>query len=256
MTIIPLPGPAHADLADAGKASAFFPVAGLVIGLLLSGGVRLMTFFWPSAAVAAAATALWIILTAGLHVDGLADLADGLGGGWDRESRLRIMKDSSIGTYGGLAIVILIMMKAVMIYTVSADLNFLCLLLIFTPVAGRCVQVMSIRIFPPAKKEGFGVVFKAGVGTADAAAALIITIIAGSALLGWYALALLAGAVIFALAAGRWISRRLGGLNGDSYGAVCELTELFILIAAGTAGPVGQGWLSPAFMFILNSAGG
>lgn len=246
MTIIPLPGPKHADLSEAGRAAAFFPVVGLVLGLLLWGGAVLSGILWSVPVTAVIVTALWLILTAGLHADGLADLADGLGGGWDIESRLRIMKDSAVGTYGALALGILLLLKAVFIFELAGSAQDFLLMysaLVFVPAGGRCVQVLSIRIFASAKKEGFGVVFKSGVRSIDAVAAVIITLVAGTAVWGLAAAVLTVAAVLFMLVAGGYISRRLGGLNGDSYGAICELSELFLLIVIAAAKPESSGWL-------------
>ena len=249
MTIIPLPGGEHGELQDVGRATVFFPFVGLVIGAILAVSVRLSSMLWSLPVSAAIVTALWAVLTAGLHIDGLADLADGLGGGWDTESRLRIMKDSSIGTYGALAVAILLLMKAVFLFEIAGGsdespvIAVLYPALILVPAAARCAQVLSIRIFPAAKKEGFGAVFKNGVRTRDAAAAVIISAAALTAVWGLMGLVILFSGIIFMLAAGLWIKSRIGGLNGDSYGAVCELTELVLLIIISVIRPEFTGWL-------------
>ncbi len=243
MTIIPVPGLKHADLNEAGRSAVFFPVVGLFIGAVLCGAAYLGGLLWSAAVVSAVVTALWVIITAGMHIDGLADLADGVGGGWDVESRLRIMKDSSIGTYGALAVGILLMLKAVFIYESLTKYNILPVLLL-VPAAARGVQVISIRIFRPAKTEGFGAVFKNGVNTFDAVTAAVFSVAMLTAVWGLQGTAVFGLSVLFMLAAGWWISRRLGGLNGDSYGAVCELSEAFLLITVtvirpGLNGPLG-----------------
>ncbi len=233
LTIIPVPGMKHADLSSAGKSAAFFPIVGLIIGGLLTAAACLSALVWSSAAQAASVTAVWVIITGGLHLDGLADLADGLGGGWDRESRLKIMKDSLIGTYGALAIVIMLLMKAVLLYEISSCAvggRRFYTVLILTPVVGRFCMVLSIRIFKTAKTEGFGYIFKSSVRTIDAAAAAVITALLLFAAWGFAGFIVMAAAVLFMLAAARWISLGIGGLNGDSYGAICELSELFCLL--------------------------
>ncbi|HAK44505.1 MAG TPA: adenosylcobinamide-GDP ribazoletransferase [Spirochaeta sp.] len=255
MTIIPVPGSKHADLSEAGRSAAYFPLVGLVIGLLMWAAARLGLMLWSVPVAAVIVTALWFILTAGMHVDGLADLADGLGGGWDVESRLRIMKDSAIGTYGAVAVGILMLMKTVFIFELagSAAAPLLYAALIVIPAAGRCAQVLSIRIFPPAKKEGFGITFKNGVRNRDAAAAVIITLAVSTAFWGLSGVLILAAAIVFMLAAGAWISNRLGGLNGDSYGAICELSELFLLITVSIIKPGSTGWLQILFKMFTDA---
>ena len=248
LTIIPLPGHRHTDLTEAGKSAAYFPVVGLVIGLLLWAAAYLSGLLWSSAVQAVIVISIWAIITAGMHIDGLADLADGIGGGWDVESRLRIMKDSAIGTYGALAAVILLLMKAVLVYELSnmhngSGMPLLYSALIVVPAAGRSCQVLGIRVFKPAKKEGFGFIFKSGVRSRDAAAAVFASLVAATAFWGWTGAAVFFASVLFMLAAGKWISVRLGGLNGDSYGALCELSELFLLIVISVL-PLSRGWLS------------
>ncbi len=254
MTIIPVPGGSHADLSEAGKSAVFFPLVGLLLGGILVLTVLLSELFWSAIAVSAAVTAVWVVLTAGMHIDGLADLADGLGGGWDVESRLRIMKDSSVGTYGALAVGILLLMKTVLLYELINDTasgsgrQLLFSSLVFIPAAGRGMQVLSIRIFPPAKKEGFGAVFKAGVTVPAAVTAALAVVAAATGFWGLSGAAVSGAAFLFMLAAGKWISLRLGGLNGDAYGAVCELAELFVLAALTIMRPEFSGWLNQLFI--------
>jgi adenosylcobinamide-GDP ribazoletransferase len=261
LTIIPVPGHKYADLPEAGKSSSFFPVVGLVLGLLIWGVFRLGEMIWPMPVIAVVSTALWVVLTGGLHIDGLADLADGIGGGWDIESRLRIMKDSAIGTYGAVAVIILLMMKTVLVYALAGvsaipedsepGLPLIFSALVFIPAGGRCVQVLSIRIFASAKKEGFGIVFKNDVGNRDVIAAILVTLAVATAFWGLSGAALLAASILFMFVCGKWISVRLGGLNGDSYGAICELSELFLLIIISIIKPQFTGWLNPILDWIL-----
>ena len=227
MTFIPFPGYKHADLTAAGKSASFFPVAGLFIGGLLFLTAFAAGRFLSVLPAAAMVTVVWVIITGGLHLDGLADLADGIGGGWDTESRLRIMKDSSIGTYGALALGVVLLLKTAFLYELIDSRQ---IFLIFVPAAARGTQVAAIRIFKPARNEGFGYIFKSSVGTADAVKAAAVSVIAGTAFLGIYGIIIPAASFLWILAAGKWISRRLGGLNGDAYGALCELTEVLILI--------------------------
>ncbi|MDC7227818.1 MAG: adenosylcobinamide-GDP ribazoletransferase [Spirochaetales bacterium] len=245
LTIIPIPGAEHADLSEAGKSAAFFPIVGLVIGFLCAIVFRAAGLLWSAPVAAAATVVCWVLLTAGLHIDGLADLADGIGGGWDVESRLRIMKDSAIGTYGALSVVILLLLKTVFIYELASSAGFwpAFAVILFIPSGARLAQVLSIRVFAPAKKEGFGAAFKNGVGTGDTVSAGLIAGLSAAVLWGPYGLIVPAVGCVFALMSGWWVSRRLGGLNGDSYGAICELSELFLLILLNILSPVPAPWI-------------
>src|SRR5690348_14070983 len=104
LTRIPVPATIHQDTVALRRASSWFPVVGLLLGSVYAGAAWLGASFVPALVLAVALLALDALLTGALHLDGLADMADGFGGGRNREDVLRIMRDHAIGTYGATAL--------------------------------------------------------------------------------------------------------------------------------------------------------
>lgn len=216
---------------DLGRSVAFFPVVGLVLGLVLAGLAALLGGALPSTVLAALLIAALAGLTGGLHIDGLADTFDALGGGrGDRQRMLDLMRDSRIGAHGAAALVLGLLLK---VFALAAVLQRrdLTLVLLF-PAIGRWAVTPWIVLHPYARAEGLGRAFN---GEARAREVAIATVIVAAAvlLLGPRliapALGALAAAALFAL----WLRRRLGGLTGDVYGATIELAEATALVLAG-----------------------
>jgi adenosylcobinamide-GDP ribazoletransferase len=224
-----LPVPPGAGAGDLGRAAAWFPVVGLALGGVLAGGAALLERVVPAAVAAVLVVAAWALLTGGLHLDGLADAADGLGGGWSREEALAIMRDARIGAYGVTAIVLTLAAKLAALATLPPGTAWRGL--IVAPVVARLGPVVLAWLCPPARGEGAGHAFAltvgasavAGAGGVAAATALLLLGSAGGALLGGAAV----GAGLFAA----YLRRRLGGLTGDCLGAYVEIAEAGVLVA-------------------------
>jgi adenosylcobinamide-GDP ribazoletransferase len=238
LTILPVPG---RDAASFSSALPFFPLVGALVGaalwgLLLACG-QLPDGGWPVGAAAGAVVG-GIVLTRGLHLDGLADWADGFGGGRDREGTLRIMKDPATGAFGVLAIAAVLLLK----FAAVSQLATLGtgLWLVAAAVVSRTVPVDLIVWLPYARAEGG----KAAPFVRDARAGHLVLALAAAAALavGVFgplgAAALGAGGLLGRLF-GLWCRRRVGGVTGDLLGAASELTETALLVAAAAAG----GWL-------------
>jgi adenosylcobinamide-GDP ribazoletransferase len=219
--------------ADLGRSVAFFPLVGLVLGLVLTGLAALLVGALPSTVLAVALVALLAGMTGGLHIDGLADTFDALGGGrGDRQRMLDLMRDSRIGAHGAAALVLLLMMK---VFALAAllDRHDLVAILVF-PALGRWAVTPSIVLHPYAREEGLGRAFNGaarGREVAIATALVGVVIVALGARLLLPALGALCAASLFAL----WLRRRLGGLTGDVYGATIELAETSALVLAGAS---------------------
>jgi adenosylcobinamide-GDP ribazoletransferase len=209
-----------------GRSVKFFPLVGAVIGAVLAGFTLLSGGHLPIHVLAVTLLVLEIALTGALHYDGLMDTADGIFSGRLPQRMLEIMKDSRVGANGVMACGVLLLGKWSLLLDllphVSAGLLFI------MPVLGRLAMVIAITAFPYARPEGMGKAFQQYAGRPTlyfaAMTALVLTAPFGAA-----ALIALAGTAGFALAAGRYISRRLGGLTGDAYGAITELAELVVL---------------------------
>jgi adenosylcobinamide-GDP ribazoletransferase len=216
---------------DLGRSVTFFPIVGLVLGLVLTGTASLLAGVVGPALAAVCLVALLAALTGGLHLDGVADVFDALGGGrGDKQRMLDIMRDSRIGAHGAVALVLLLLAK---VYAVTAVLerHDLVSLLVF-PAVGRWAVTPSIVLHPYARAEGTGRAFSGEARPRHVVAATVILALVMLALrprLCLAALGALAAASLFAL----WLRRRLGGLTGDVYGAAIELAEVVALTICG-----------------------
>lgn len=238
-----LPLPAGMPFVPLSEAMRAFPLAGAVIGgalgLLLA---ALAAMGLPGLAAAGLALAAAAFLTGALHEDGLADTADGLGGGRDREAKLAVMRDSHIGTYGVLALVLGILVKAACLAGLAQGSWFEpAALLAASGALSRSLIVWLMASTPPARSDGVA----HGVGqpsdfTARTALlsggviALILLLVTGGlvpALLIIGAGAVTAGAVRFLA------MRQIGGHSGDICGALQFLTETAMIATAAASFP-------------------
>jgi adenosylcobinamide-GDP ribazoletransferase len=226
LTTFPLPWPAATQHDGIARALPFFPLVGAMIGMALLGIGSVAGLFWPPLAQAALIVVAWGILTGGLHLDGVSDTFDALMSWRPRERKLEIMKDSRIGAMGALALLAVLLLKVTLL--ASAGEIWWCAVL-STPILGRWAMISAIARFPPARADGLGSSVQGRLPTAhlvvvSSAVALAVAGIAGVAGLCGF---LLAGVGAHIL--GRWWTHELGGLTGDTYGAICELTEVIAL---------------------------
>lgn len=205
-----------------GCAFSYYPLVGLVIGLLVSlvAAIR----FLPSDLTAFLTLAAWVALTGGLHLDGFADSCDGLLSTVAPERRLEIMKDPRAGSWAVIGVALLLLGKWIAIGHVAFPM------LLLPPIAGRWAMTFVVALFPNARPGGIGAYFRNGLGRTQIIVATAIALVAALAL-GWRGVIALVASFVVMLLFGRWASKRLGGgLTGDTYGATCELVELVCLI--------------------------
>jgi adenosylcobinamide-GDP ribazoletransferase len=219
LTILPMP---RTTWEKPGRAYAFFPLVGLFIGFVLVAAASIR--FLPADITAFVTLAVWVILTGGLHLDGFGDSCDGLLATTTPERRLEIMKDPRAGSWAIIGLVLLLLGKYVALRHLSPAL------LILPPVMGRWSMVAAAYHFPYARPSGLGGQFQAGLGRNQFFSATVIMILI-SIPYGWKGLLAAVAAVLVWRVVGVWAARRLGGgLTGDVYGALCELTELVCLL--------------------------
>ncbi|RMB55130.1 cobalamin-5'-phosphate synthase [Sphingomonas sp. PP-CE-3A-406] len=210
---------------DFATAIRFYPIVGLAIGALVAaaGWLGALVDPWTGAC---AALLTWIAVTGALHLDGLADLADGLGAAHgDRTRLLAVMADPHIGSFGVVAIAGQMLAKLVLLHAVGASWA-----LIVVPFAARMGPLVWARLLPPLRPGGLG------AAVADA--------VRGRDLLGWGLLLALAASAVPALVAlpllvlgvATWLRRTLGGVTGDAHGAGIEIVETGLLVALAVAG--------------------
>lgn len=215
---------------DLGRAVGFFPLVGLVLGLVVTGLGYWLAGTLPSVLGAVLLVALLAALTGALHLDGVSDLFDGLAGGrGDRERILAIMRDSRIGAQGAVALVLVLMAKIAAVSVLLDARDFVSLLAF--PVIARFAVVPQIVLFSYTRPEGLGRAFNGEARVVELVMATI-TMAAVAVALG-PSIAKQAGAALGAsVLLAFWLRSRLGGLTGDVYGATIEITETVALFVA------------------------
>jgi adenosylcobinamide-GDP ribazoletransferase len=237
LTRVPIPG---RDVTHH-RAVPWFPVAGALVGALI-GGVAAGTVEWLSPTLAAAlAVVVGLLVTGAFHEDGLADVADAFGGGWDREQRLSILKDSRHGTYGVAALCGTIVVRVVAGGSLAASVHGQAAVFagfVAAHTLARAAAVGVLAAVRPADPGAQGLGVAAGRELSRSAVALSMLGALGIAALvsGWWAVPL-AGAAAVGAATVAWLAvRKIGGVVGDVLGAVEQIAECLVLVvAAGLA---------------------
>ncbi|MGZ9034044.1 MAG: adenosylcobinamide-GDP ribazoletransferase [Rhodospirillales bacterium] len=232
LTRLPVPAPAAPAAGFLVRAAPSFPIVGAGIGV--TGGLIyavVAAFSLPPLACALAALAAIVTLTGALHEDGLADVCDGIGGGRDRHDRLRIMRDSHNGTFGTLALVLGVGMRASLIAAVAAPGDVIAAMIAAGAIS-RAALPPVMGLLAPARVSGLA----AAAGRPDQAA--IIVALGLAALIAWPCLGF--GGTLLALAAAGAATaatallaqRMLGGTTGDVLGACQQAAEIAVLAVA------------------------
>ena len=212
------------------KSVKYFPLAGILIGLILAGINFLFSFIFPPIVVSAIILISLIWITRGFHLDGFMDTIDGLFGGSDKNERLSIMKDPQVGSFGVVAAVSLLLLKFTLILELSGQKIFP-FILILMPALSRWSMVLAMPFYSYPREKGTGS-FTKFVKKKDALLATIIIFVFVVGLLKLEGLILLFFAFIFTLLITKLISGKIGGMTGDTYGALNEIIEVIILAAA------------------------
>jgi len=206
-----------------------YPLVGLVLSVLAGLVAQGALWLGISSALAAGLALVSLVVTTGaMHEDGLSDAADGLWGGWDKARRLEIMKDSRIGAYGVIALVLGLGLRWQGLI-VAMDHGVFWPALIVTAMLSRAMMVPLMAGLPHARDNGLS----HSVGRPETATAGIAVAIAAAAaflLLGWIGLVLMGVAFGIALACAQIAKTKIGGQTGDILGATQQVTEIALLI--------------------------
>lgn len=227
LTIVPFPGRGHARMEALGRSAAWFPVIGAGLGIVLAGAERVASWLFPPLLAALLTVTLWKLLTGGLHLDGLADCLDGMAGR-DREHRLAIMRDSRIGSFGAIGLILVLLLEIVAVAELPPEVRGGALL--SAPVLARATPALLGRLFAPARPDGQGAAFHEGLGRSAPAVGLAVALAVVTLALGWPGVAAAAAALGAAAAVAAVLARRLGGVTGDVLGAAIEIAELTVLL--------------------------
>jgi len=208
--------------------SSYFPLVGLLLGLILIGTNRFLWFLgFEQFFINIILVILLIILTGGIHMDGLADTMDAFLSRKGKDEILRIMRDSCIGTMGVLSLVSIILLKIAFISSISLDLKEPSLILMC--VFSRWSLVLSMFLFPYAREEGKAKIFVRNINIKVFIFSTVITILCAFMFWRVSGLVTLAVVALSAYIAGRAISKRIGGITGDTLGAINEFAEIAAL---------------------------
>jgi len=209
---------------------AFFPLVGMIIGILLVLLRRIFYYLVVSSLVGDALVLIvWIWLSGGLHLDGFADSVDGFVGGHDKEEILKIMKDNSTGAKGVVALVSLLLLKFVLLAEMPLLLKDVALF--FTPAIGRWSMVIAAFLGKPARlKNSMGKLFMDYVGWREVIFASLTMAVIGILLFGLYLLPLVIIGMGIVLLILKYCQKRIGGISGDILGAINEIVEVSILL--------------------------
>jgi adenosylcobinamide-GDP ribazoletransferase len=232
LTIIPLPFDTRCQKEDLGRATASFPLVGLTIGALLVALNWLIEPWLNRSLTSALLITVLAAVTGALHLDGLADVCDGLAARGSRERFLAVMKDSNVGAVGAVGLVLGLVLKWQALLAVPAGITWQALLLF--PTLGRFSQVLAMSGAKHARQDGLGAAFIQGMAARHLLVALLITIAACLAALPVKGLFALTAVFAVTLIIRGYFRNRLDGLTGDILGCICELSEIIALIVFST----------------------
>ncbi len=226
LTIFPCPERDGCSADELSRSALFFPVVGLLLGLILVSVNIVLQPFASAGLLSVVLVTLLALMTRGLHLDGLADTFDGFGGSRDRERTLKIMNDSHTGAFGLTAIVLLLSFKIHALESIDGE-RWRALL--GAPVLGRWSMVL-LGYHAKAVQTGLAAQLIHHMQGKQVVFASLMTFVIVVSLLRNTGLALMIWVAVFSLASRKFFHHRLGGLNGDIFGAVGEISEASVLV--------------------------
>lgn len=240
LTRIPAGGTARERGALAGSVR-WFPLVGALIGLVVGATYAVGTQWLPSLVAGLIAVLVGVMVTGGLHEDGLGDIADAFGGGSNPTEVARILKDPRHGTFGVLAIAGALLVRAGALGSMSLVDGLA--MAVAAHVIGRTAVVIAMRFHPVA--SGLAANYASTVTSFDLVVAVGIGVGFGAAASGIWVAACLAIALLTVSVMGRLALKKLGGVNGDVLGGIEQVTESAILVLG--AAIAHEGWIRPAW---------
>ena len=218
---------------DIGRAAALYPFVGLIIGVIVGVVHVFLRGVFPTELNLAVTVALWAFLSGFLHLDGLSDCADALFYAGNPEKRIAILKDSRVGSFAVVTLILYFLIKSASLVSLPNDPIWTIFLISYASVLGRWIMIFIAHISQPIQSSTMGQEFKAGMKKSTLYLSLIVpvalalfgTYYFGPRILIAFIAVLLLGWAISAAA-----RKRLGGFNGDVLGMSVELTELLCLL--------------------------
>jgi adenosylcobinamide-GDP ribazoletransferase len=232
-TRIPVPSSTPYSLVRMNKSGRYFPLVGIVLGLLLAALFTLLKMGLPSDICLFITMAASLLLTGAFHEDGLADMADGIGGGMTLEKRLTIMKDSRIGTYGSAALIVALLGKFVLLkWLLNSDSFSITTIFLLGYACSRAIA--SSLIYNTPYVSDIDQSKSKPIAEQQSKMDVVIVFIFGVLPVLWLPLPLIMALVLIGLSVRflfkQWLLKRLGGFTGDCLGALQQVSELIIYI--------------------------
>jgi adenosylcobinamide-GDP ribazoletransferase len=237
LTVCPVPASIEIDERDLGASVPFFPIVGIIIGAaaaLLDYGLG---YILPLSVTSVLLVVFLIAVSSSLHMDGLADTADGFLSSRPREMILEIMQDSRVGPMGVVVITCVLLLKLTLLVAVPQVARWWVLLM--TPFAGRCALLINMAIIPYARPEGgLGTIFYPTCFWLQLAWVFVLLTVVGWLAAGLAGLAVGIAAFAFSIIFAFYVKSKIGGSTGDTLGAACEIMELipalvYLILAPG-----------------------
>lgn len=229
LTRLYLPINVEWDTGNLRRSLTWFGLVGAFIGVILAGAMTLFNRFDLIPAVSAIIILIiWIFITGGMHIDGISDMADGFFSMRDKEKTLEIMKDSHVGAFGVITIVFLLLIKFEMLKEfIVIEKNVW--LLILPPTIARIAAGLVLSFYETTKKSGLGYTFHSSDPRIFWAIGFIVTLIISS-ILNIKSLIFIGIAILASNLMALWAKKKIGGLNGDIYGAIVETVEVMGMV--------------------------
>jgi adenosylcobinamide-GDP ribazoletransferase len=228
LTIIPVPFPLRCEEKDLGRSMAFFPLVGLFLGALLVGADFILTPRLPRPVADLLLITLLSAVTGALHLDGLADVCDGVAARGRRERFLAVMKDSRIGAVGVVGLVLALLLKYQALLHIPLEHKREALL--FSPLVARFSQVQLTVGAKKARVDGLGSAFIGTAGIWQLISAGVVTLACAWLLLGLWGIYCCLAIYLLTWGFKSWFHRKLGGITGDIIGCVSEINEILALM--------------------------
>lgn len=230
LTLIPVSRKLSGGYENLGKATGWFPFVGLLAGFAAAFLDICLFEFLPPLLGASLCMLFFIFISKGLHLDGLADTADGFFSSRPRERILEIMRDSRIGTMGAAAISAVMIIKTSSIFSLGPDFRLPAI--IMAPVAGRCAITATMAFFGYARKEGgLASVFTEDISWKHGLWAFFALVVTGFLAGGLRGAIVALIASVFIISFAYYSEIKIGGFTGDTLGAGCELAEMAVFIS-------------------------
>lgn len=238
LTIVRVPPSWCGDESELSRSLNWYAAVGLLIGAGMALLDHVLCMFLPGTLLPSALVVVALVaVSGGLHIDGVADSADAFMSSRDRDTMLRIMKDSRVGAMGALTLTGLLLIKFAALASLPGDARGAVILL--TPLAGRVALILPLVSLPYARPGGLASLTHRQAAPPHAWLAVSLLVMTALVVLHGRGLIVAAPVLVATLLFGRYCRTKIGGFTGDTLGATCELAELVTIIAAVMILPQG-----------------